>query len=155
MSEYTGSPNTAAIFCGSRVGSCADLVWAGAVETRAFFAATSQPRTSTCLTWSAEVTTERKRSRSVPPFNTSGFASVWPPAAGASDAGVGLPKVNAPSRTAISYPTWRARCSRNSQSLVPPWERWSWTVLVDCTSPILRPARLATLVATSEAVTWV
>ncbi len=39
--------------------------------------------------------------------------------------------------------------------MTPPWDRCSYTVLVDSTVPICRPARWATLVATSDAVLWV
>ena len=84
------------------VGSTALVVSAGALATNAFFCAMSQPRACTSATCSAEVITERKRSRSVPSRRTSGLLSCAPPLSGAVSAFGGFLKSKAPACTAIS-----------------------------------------------------
>ena len=156
VATYTGSPNVLARSVGAtpEPDSCAERVFAGAVPTSAFLLATSHPRTCTSLTCSAEVTTARKRTRSLPWRRSSGSAcSLF--GAGASVAGFGARNSNLPSLTATSCPISRASPSRNSQSETPPWLRWSKTVDVASTVPSVSPARWATFFATSDAVTCV
>ncbi len=126
------------------------VVLAGAVPTTAFFCFMSQPLTCTSLTCSLDRTTARKRRRSLPITSCRGSSDVYEPAEGAADESLGLRNSNFPSITPTWKPTSRASPLRKSQSVTLPWETWSWTVLVGSTAPVSRPARRATLVATSE-----
>ena len=103
------------------VGSSIRVVSADSVAVSAFLVATSQPRTSTLLTWAAEVSTERNRSRSLPSCSTSGSVFARPPAGGAALATAGAAKENLPSRTATSRLLARARADSTSQSVCPAW----------------------------------